>query len=106
LLLGFDGVGTPEAARELVGTNLYGETGDIVLGNDEYLDADLIGLRLVDSAGGDLGTVVGVRHFPAQDCLIVGERGALVPMVKAFIKRVDVAAGAIDVELPEGLLEG
>ena len=106
LLLGFEGVATPEAARELVGAEIFGEAGEIVLGKDEYLDADLIGLRLIDPAGGDLGTVASVRHFPAQDCLVVGERGALVPMVKAFIKRVDLVARTIDVELPEGLLEG
>jgi 16S rRNA processing protein RimM len=71
----------------------------------EYLDDDLIGLRLCDPGGRELGVVVGVEHFPAQDCLVVGERRALVPVVSAFIKSIDPSAGTITAELPEGLLD-
>ncbi len=74
------------------------------LGPDEYLDADLIGLRLLDEKGTELARVVGVEHYPAQDCLVVEPGRALVPLVKAFIKRIDVDDGVIVTELPEGLL--
>jgi 16S rRNA processing protein RimM len=71
----------------------------------EYLDADLIGLRLIDASGKLLGEVVGIEHFPAQDCLVVGPQRALVPMVKAFIGAIDLEARTIAVgDLPEGLL--
>ncbi len=106
LLLSFDGVTTPEAARDLVGKDLYGEAGAIVLAPGEYLDADLVGMRLIDDAERELAIVVGIQHFPAQDCLVVGERRALVPMVKAFIRRVDLGSRTILVDLPDGLLEG
>jgi 16S rRNA processing protein RimM len=106
LLIGFEGIATPEAARAFVGADLFAEEAPgEVLGADEYLDADLLGLRLIARDGRELARVVSVRHFPAQDCLVVEPGGALVPMVKAFIRRVDVAAGTIDVDLPDGLLD-
>jgi 16S rRNA processing protein RimM len=105
LLLAFEGIDSPEAARALAGSELYGEQVEAELGPDEYLDADLVGLRLLDEAGRELGKVTGVRHFPAQDCLVVGTAGSLVPLVKAFVRRIDLAAGTIVTSLPEGLLE-
>lgn len=104
LLVAFEGIDTPEDGRALANARLYAERGEVELGPGEYLDADLIGLRLLDEAGTELGRVTGVQHFPAQDCLVVGPAGALVPLVKAFVRRIDVAAGAIEVTLPEGLL--
>lgn len=106
LLLRFDGIDTPEAARLLVGCDLCAERDDVALGPQEYLDAELIGLRLIDGQGAELGRVVGIEHYPAQDCLIVEPGRALVPLVKAFIKSIDVAHGFIVTTLPEGLLDG
>jgi 16S rRNA processing protein RimM len=104
LLLAFEGVATPEEARGLVGAELYAEAPAVELGPGEFLDADLVGLRLVDQAGNELARVVDVQHFPAQDCLVVEPGRALVPLVKAFIRSIDVAGGTIVVALPEGLL--
>lgn len=106
LLLAFEGFATPEAARELIGADLYADVEPTQLAADEYLDADLIGLRLIASDGRELAYVVAVRHLPAQDCLVVEPGGALVPLVKAFVRAIDLRAGTISVTLPEGLLEG
>lgn len=105
LVVAFAGVSTVERARELVGCELYSEAGEIELGPGEYLDRDLIGLRLLDENGRELGTVVDVQHLPAQDCLVVGPSRALVPLVRAFSPVVDLAAGTIAMSLPDGLLE-
>jgi 16S rRNA processing protein RimM len=104
LLLAFEGIATPEEARTIVGSELYAERIEPELSSDEYLDRDLVGLRLIDAAGRELARVVGVQHFPAQDCLVVEPGNALVPLVKAFIKRVDIAAGTIIVDVPDGLI--
>ncbi len=104
-LVTLDGVASPEAAKAYVGRELFAPRERLQLPDDEYLDDDLIGLRLCDPAGRELGVVVGVEHFPAQDCLVVGERRALVPVVPEFIKSVDPFAGTITAELPEGLLD-
>jgi 16S rRNA processing protein RimM len=104
-LVSLEGVATPEAAREFVGTELFVERRELALGPDEYLDADLTGLRLVDASEHELGIVVGVEHLPAQDCLVVGPKRSLVPLVSAFIRSIDLEKGEIVVELPAGLLE-
>jgi 16S rRNA processing protein RimM len=103
LLVAFEGIETPEAARELAGIDLYAER-EIALEADEYLDADLIGLRMLDEAGRELGRISGVEHFPAQDCVIVEPGRGLVPLVKAYVRRIDLHAGTIVVDLPEGML--
>jgi 16S rRNA processing protein RimM len=106
LLIAFDGIDSPEEARLVTGYEVRAELDEIELGTDEYLDADLIGLRLVDDAGTDLGrVVVGVAHYPAQDCLIVDPGRALVPMVKAFVLRIDFEARTISTTLPDGLFD-
>jgi 16S rRNA processing protein RimM len=104
ILVTLEGVNTPEAAAAFVGRELFAERAQLALGPNEYLDTDLIGLRLIDGSGSELGTVVGVEHYPTQDCLVVGPKRALVPMVGAFIRKVDLAARTIDVDLPDGLL--
>jgi len=105
LLVALEGVATVEEARALTGRSLLIARDAVVLRDGEYLDDDLVGLRLEDEAGGALGVVSGVRHFPAQDCLVVGPGNAFVPLVRAFIREVDVAGGRIVVSLPPGLLD-
>jgi 16S rRNA processing protein RimM len=105
LLVAFEGIDTPEAARVLCGQSVRADLEDAPLGPDEYLDEDLIGSRLLDPSGNDLGYVVAsVVHYPAQDCLIVEPGGGLVPLVKAFVRRIDIEAKTIALDLPEGLL--
>ena len=67
LLLSFEGIGDPEGARAYVGAELFAERAQVELGPGEYLDTDLIGLRLIDEEGRELAQVVGVEHFPAQE---------------------------------------
>jgi 16S rRNA processing protein RimM len=104
-VVSLDGVATVEAAQPFVGRELFAEREAVKLAPGEYLDADLVGLQLIDPDGKPLGAVVGVEHFPAQDCLVVGEARALVPMVKAFVRDIDLERRTIAVgDLPEGLL--
>jgi 16S rRNA processing protein RimM len=105
LLLSFEGIASPEEARLLTNRELFAAARDVPLEEGEYLDRDLIDCDLIDPAGTVLGRVVDVQHFPAQDCLVVGPHRLFVPLVKAFVRKIDVAARRIDVDLPEGLLE-
>ncbi len=105
LLLKFAGVDSPEAARSLTNRELFAIADDVPLGEGEYLDRDLIDCELVDPLGTLLGRVVDVQHFPSQDCLVIGPQKQFVPLVKAFIRKIDIAARRIDVDLPSGLLE-
>jgi len=100
-----ENVTTPEAAGEFVGCELFAERSQLKLEPGEYFDEDLIGLRLFDDAGHELGNVLGVQHLPAQDCLVVGPKRALIPLVDAFIKSIDLEGGRIVADLPAGLLD-
>ncbi len=73
------------------------------LDDNEYLSADLVGLRVIE-AGVEIGTVEEVVRTPAHDLLKVG--GALIPAVQEFVKRVDLDEGVIEVELIDGLRPG
>jgi len=106
VLLAFDGFETPEAVRALTGSEIRADVADVPLGADEYLDVDLIGLRLTDDLGHDLDrVVVAVEHYAASDYLIVDPGRKLVPLVKAFVLRIDLAAGTIATALPDGLFD-
>ena len=104
-LVAFEGFDDATAAERLIGARLALEAADLVLAEGEYLDSDLIGCALVDAAGRELGVVVDVAHHTAQDLLIIGAQRAYVPLVRAFVQRVDVAAKRIEVTLPAGLLD-
>lgn len=104
-LVAFAGIADVDAARAFSNATLYIARGEAVLHDGEFLDDDLVGLRVIDPAGRALGTVGAVQHFPAQDCLVVEPGGAFVPMVRAFIRAVDVQGGTVTVDVPEGLLD-
>lgn len=105
ILVFFDGVNDATAAEAYAGAELALDEHALVLDPNEYLDADLIGCTLVDEDGADVATVVGVEHYPGSDMLVVGARRTLIPLVQAFVARVDVAAKRITVTLPPGLLD-
>jgi 16S rRNA processing protein RimM len=104
-LVSFEGIDDATAAEVLVGATLTVDRGVVELAADEYFDEDLVGCTLVDEAGKALGEVVAVEHYPAQDFLLVGPRRAMVPLVRAFVQRVDVTTRRITVALPPGLLD-
>jgi len=106
LLLQFTGIASETAARALVGRELYVDRASVALADDEYLDADLIGLIVIDDRGSELGRVKRVEHYPAQDMIVVGEREAMIPLVRQFVRAIDLRVGTIAVaRLPEGLLD-
>lgn len=72
----------------------------------EWYHADLIGLTLLDLSGSAIGRVEGVVNYGGGDLLEVAAAGkpgtVLVPFRGAS---VDLVAGLIRIDLPEGLLE-
>jgi 16S rRNA processing protein RimM len=106
LLLAFDDFDSPEAVRALAGAEVRADVTEVPLAPDEYLDSDLVGLRLTDENGVDAGrVVVAVEHFPHQDYLVFDPGRKLVPLVKAFVRSVDPATGTIAMSLPEGIFD-
>ncbi|BBZ07186.1 ribosome maturation factor RimM [Mycolicibacterium doricum] len=110
LLLRLDGVADRAAADALRGTVFLVDTDELppIEDPDEYYDHQLEGLRVRTVDGVDVGTVVEVLHTAAGELLSVKTpEGAevLVPFVTAIVPRVSLAAGLLDIDPPEGLLD-
>lgn len=78
------------------------------LGKDEYFVADLMGLRVVDEDGNNIGVLREVMETGANDVYVIDltdGRELLLPAIRQCILEVDVEAGFIRVHILEGLLE-
>ena len=73
---------------------------------DAWYDHQLAGLKVLRD-GVEIGTLLRVEHMPAQDLLVIktSETEVLLPFVKAFVPKVDIQAGVIEVTPPGGLFE-
>lgn len=73
---------------------------------DAWYDHQLAGLKVLRD-GVEIGTLLRVEHMPAQDLLVIktAETEVLLPFVKAFVPKVDIQAGVIEVTPPVGLFE-
>lgn len=99
------------AAEALRGADLAVEVDEEVEADedpDAWYPSQLTGLAVHHVDGRELGTVVGVEHYPAQDLLTVrtgdGRRVQL-PLVEQLVPEVDLEAGRILADPPGGLFE-
>lgn len=110
LIARIDGIDDRNAADALKGTRFYVSRGALpATETDEFYAADLVGLRAELVSGAVLGTVRGVADYGAGAVLeIAAEEGGeiLVPFNRATVPHIDVAAGRLVIDPPEGLLEG
>jgi 16S rRNA processing protein RimM len=103
-----DGVTTKEEADTLRNISLYANRDALPsLPDDEYYYADLIGLTVLDTGGATLGTVKNVMDHGAGDLLELIAPGQtetiLLPFTQAAVPTVDLSAGRIIADPPEGL---
>jgi 16S rRNA processing protein RimM len=101
-------VATKEEADALKGTQLFARRDQLPsLPDDEYYHADLIGLDVFDSGGAHLGTVKTVLDHGAGDILEIrrpaSSETVLLPFTLALVPTVDLAAGKIIADPPDGL---
>lgn len=70
--------------------------------DNEFYWSDLVGLRAVNHDGVELGKIDSLMETGAHDVLVIkGEREHLVPFVAAFVGKVDLAGGTIEVDWGE-----
>jgi 16S rRNA processing protein RimM len=103
LLIAVEGVEDVDAAKTYAGAILYARKERVDVAADEYLDADLLGCRVLGVDGTDYGTVDAVEHYPASDMLVVA--GTMLPMVRAYVRDIDVAERRIVIDPPAGLFD-
>ena len=101
VLAKWSGCDTPEAANALKGATVAVARSEFPPPpKGTYYWADLIGARVVNRAGEELGRVQALRNNGAQDLLEVidGDVVRLVPVIAAYVDRIDVAGRTVTVD--------
>ncbi len=86
----------------------------IPLEDGEYYEHQIVGLEVWTVDGQNLGRVIEILYSPAHQVYVVrgrdaqspkeGLREILIPAVASVVQEVDLEAGRLLVDLPEGLL--
>ena len=103
------GVRYRDQAEALRGVRLYVARDALPsLPSDEYYYSDLIGLAVVDVGGVPIGKVKAVQDYGAGDILEIqrpGGKDVLLPFTAEVVPTVDLDAGRLIADPPEGALE-
>jgi 16S rRNA processing protein RimM len=109
VVLSLSGVTDPALLQPLVGSDIYLQSKDLVdLPEGTYYIFRLVGLEVRAAGNRLLGKVVEVLPTGGTDVLRVqgeGDREFLIPFARTICTRVDLVAGCIEVDPPEGLLD-
>jgi len=108
-LLYLKGISSREAAEQLRGLPLLLNAEDLEpLPEGVYYRWEIVGLRVLEQDGAELGTVIEVLSTGANDVYEV-ERGdgrkVLLPAITSVIRQIDLEAGILRVDLPPGLID-
>ncbi len=104
------GIDTPEAVAVFSEKGVFAEEDDFVHPDKKsaVFDDEIIGCRVYDMADGrELGPIVDVWHMPANNVWAVDMDGRELPLpvIDDVIKKVDLTARRVDVNLIPGLLD-
>ncbi len=109
LLLGFEGVDSPEQAGRFRNQLLYVARADAAqLAEGEFFHHQLLGLRVVDETGRTLGALAEIIVTGANDVYCVVDPSGtevLLPAIPEVVLDVDLQAGTMRVHLLPGLIE-
>lgn len=104
LIAALEGVEDINAAMSLKNKTVFIDRADAKLPKGAYFLQDIIGARVVDEQGGEIGTLEDILETPASDVYVVrGESEHLIPAVDEFILSTDAENGVITVRLIEGM---
>lgn len=99
-----DGIDDVNAAMALKGKVLFIDRNDAKLPKGTVFIQDILGAKVVDEDGKELGVLKEVLPAPAASVYVVqGEREILIPDVPAFILDKDADNGVVTVRLIEGM---
>jgi len=108
LVVRFKGVTDRAAAEQLRNIELYVPRERLPVPEpDEFYYVDLIGLQVHDTGGKTVGSVIAVHNFGAGDLLEIvpadGGETVMLPFSVSTVPTVEIAAGRMVVDLPEGM---
>ena len=99
-----EGVEDVNAAMALKGKIIFIDRDDAKLPAGTVFLQDILGARVVDEQGAELGILEEVLPEPSASVLVVrGEREILVPDVPAFVLNKDADNGVVTVRLIDGM---
>ncbi len=107
-VLVLDGIDSREAAEKLLQSRVAVRRDEVDADDDDVLVGDLIGLKVIVEGKGEIGDVVAVVDFGAQENIEIKLTGkkttCIFPMLDDYVKEVDLEAGTITiVDVPEFL---
>ena len=109
MILGFEGINTPEDAGRYRATVVFVPTADRpTLPEGQYYHHEIIGLTVLDETGKTLGELVEIIITGANDVYVVKPATGsdiLFPALKEVILGVDLSAKTMRVHLLPGLLD-
>lgn len=104
-----EGIKSPEDATLLTNSYLHIRGTELAeLHEGSYYLFDLIGCRVVDVDGREMGRLVDVEKYPANDIWVIERedgKKAMLPVVKQFVKKVDIENKLIEISPPEGIFD-
>ena len=103
-LVRFEGIATRNDAEALRGQAVLVDREALALDDGDVLLDDLIGCQVKLADGTPWGTIHAVESG-MQDLLVIhdGELERLLPLVDEFVKAIDLPAGVVTVDPPDGL---
>lgn len=104
------GISSKEQADRMKGMKLFVPREAFPqLPDDEFYHADLIGLSVYDTGGGEIGAVKAVLNHGATDLLelrlTASNETALLPFTRDYVPTVDMVARKLIIDPPNGLIE-
>ena len=104
LIAALRGVEDVNAAMALKGKDVYIRREDARLPRGAFFLQDIIGARVVDTEGTEVGTLTEIMETPASRIYVVqGDSEHLIPAVPEFIVSADPQKGEVVVKLIEGM---
>lgn len=104
LIVKLDGVDSVDEAMKLKNKVVLINRADAQLEEGRWFIQDILGARVVDEAGQELGILEEVMDLPAGNIYrVLGQREILIPAVPEFVLNTDVDGGVITVRLIEGM---
>lgn len=98
------GIDTPEQAALLRGQVVSIDRSQVSLPQGRVFIADLIGCRVLDEEGREIGKIQDVLTMPSSDVYVIqGEKRYMIPAVKEFVREINVREGFVKVHLIEGM---
>ena len=106
-LILLEGMTTRNEAETLRGQAVEVDRDRLELDDDDVLLDDLVGCKVQRVDGTPWGEIFAVDTGAMQDLLVIhdGEIERLIPLVDEFVCGIDLAAGVVTVDPPDGLPE-